>query len=147
MFSDNNPLQDSRKNLDRPFSMDKHGNIVIMREYIAVYGHEKVRVAIGNPVGDHDRGIKTSREMSDEDLFKLAEACELNSSDDVVCGSISGPSYTKEQRLESFKQRGRYAWESVSRYERHMQMMELAIQRGCIEFIDVPDELEFPPLT
>lgn len=145
LFSAARPMKNRLSSLDKPFSADQHGNLVTMREYIAAYGHPKVREAVGNPVADPARTIKTANTLTEDDLFKLAEVFTLEE-DDTILAYIGRPSLTKQQRLESVRQRTAYGHECIDLIRNNMRMVEGAIRGGWIEFIEMSAELELPPL-
>ena len=146
MFSPENPMRENVKNLDKPFSVDQDGNLVTMAEYVAVYGHERVRAAIHSPTPDQTRTIKAVGKFTKDDLFKLAEAFVLDGGDDVAVVSISGNSYDKQQRIDSVRNRGSYGQQFVHGLHGMMSMTDSAIRGGWIEFVVVPAYLEIPDL-
>lgn len=146
LFSDKHPMRENIANLDKPFSVDQDGNLVTMAEYIAVYGHEKVRAAISNPTPDPNRTIKAVSAFTVDDLYKLAEAFTLHGDDDTTVSFMGGPSFNKQQRLESVRNRGFYGQQFVHGLRGMARMTDQAIRGGWIEFVKVPETLEVPSL-
>jgi hypothetical protein len=144
-FSAENPLHDNVASLEMPFSIDQHGNFVTMRDYVAVYGHQSIRDAIGNPTVDPARKIKTGDELTQDDLFKLAEDC-MAAEPDNVAESYGGRTYTKQDRVKSIQQRDGHAHEFVESLHCHMKMVETAIQTGHIKFVDSDERIDIDSL-